>query len=56
MKREKIIKANSKREIYLEVYIREDGDLIINPMTKDTLSAFRAISDNQEEQDIIYCG
>lgn len=43
------------RQSYLEIYIQEDGKLMLMPLTKDTASVFKAITDNKEEVNI-YCG
>lgn len=44
------------KNIYLEIYIKEDGRLILTPLTNNTSSFLKEVSDNKEETANLYCG
>jgi predicted RNA-binding protein len=41
---------------YLEIYIRENGQLILTPLSENCISVFKAISENQQDIPNLYCG
>lgn len=42
--------------IHLEIYIEEDGKLILVPLTDKTLSVLKAISADSKNLPSVYCG
>jgi hypothetical protein len=43
------------RNIYLEIYIEDDGEIIITPLTNDTQEIFKAMA-GKEILPGTYCG
>ncbi len=41
---------------YLEIYVREDGKLVFDHLTKDTSAIVKKISGYTENLENIYCG
>jgi len=49
------VKENNKGT-YLEIYIEDNGRLILTPLTKNTMPIYNQISDNLKKTPDIYCG
>jgi hypothetical protein len=45
-----------KKQNYLEIYIQDDGSLMLAPITKDNLTVFKAISGRPRQRPSLYCG
>ena len=47
---------NILRQSYLEIYIEENGRMILTPFTSEALPILKAVSDNSKCPSSTYCG
>ena len=52
---------NSKESVYMgkneiELYINEDGNIVISYLNRDNLPLFKVLADNPSDLPSIYCG
>ncbi len=55
MKKKQLNKTSDKNK-YLEIYIEENGRLILTPLKNETLSLAKAISGKSNPGDTVFCG
>lgn len=50
------IQKEGKKQNYVEIYIKEEGDLFFNNLNNDTVKLLQRISETTETVENIYCG